>query len=321
MTKKLLYFVLPLVLLNLAACEKVAIYFTPKKQPIKSTSKMAADAKDYFWNIFHQGDYQSIEKADRVLMAAYLENPNDPELANDLGAVHIWKITERQRQKVQNPLIINEIILAKKYFSDASTLEPNNGFYEGLLADSRLIEGQVFHDKREQVYGYFTLKSAIKKWPEFNYFNAAYIMEPTLSPTSKQFKQALAWEWQNVDICLGIKINRANPDFRPYLPRQAQSGSRRACWDTWMAPHNYEGFCMYTGDLLVKSGDWQTAIIMYNNAKLVKNYSSWPYRDMLEKRIKNASENVINFQKNSTDPNKTIMFNTGRGCVVCHQKS
>ena len=38
---------------------------------------------------------------------------------------------------------------------------------------------------------------------------------------------------------------------------------------------------MNIGDMLVKSGDWQTAIKIYNNAKLSKTYSAWPYRKML----------------------------------------
>lgn len=77
---------------------------------------------------------------------------------------------------------------------------------------------------------------------------------------------------------------------------------------------------MNMGDMLVKAGDWQTGIKIYQNAKLAKNYSSWPYRQMLEKRILNAKANVANFQKDHSDPDKVILFNSGYGCVACHQR-
>ena len=77
---------------------------------------------------------------------------------------------------------------------------------------------------------------------------------------------------------------------------------------------------MDMGDILVKAGDWQTGIIMYQNAKLAENYSSWPYRYMLEKRIQNAKENVIYFQQDITTSDRRIMFNSGYGCMACHQQ-
>ena len=40
---------------------------------------------------------------------------------------------------------------------------------------------------------------------------------------------------------------------------------------------------------------------------------------MLENRILNAKANVIHFKQEIKDPNKSIMFNSGYGCVACHQ--
>ncbi len=295
---------------------------TPIKQPIKSNNKIAAKAEHYFWTTLHQGRYQDINKADKLLMEAYLINPNDPNLAAHLGFLHIWKITERERVGGKDPLITNEIILAKQYFSDAHTLEPTNPIYQGFLGDSQLVAGQIFHDKRQEVQGYFTLKSAIAKWPEFNYFTAGYPMT-TLSPTSKRFKEALKWQWKTLDICLGRDIDRKNPQYRMSSVKLVMGGKRqRACWDTWIAPHNVEGYFMNMGDMLVKSGDWQTGIAIYKNATYQQNYATWPYRSMLEKRIKNARENVKYFQQNPapTNPDRAIMFNSGYGCMACHQK-
>jgi hypothetical protein len=178
-----------------------------------------------------------------------------------------------------------------------------------------LVEGKIFHDQREQVRGYFQLKYAIRLWPEFNYFTAGYPMS-TLDKNSAQFKEALDWQWYTLDLCAGTTVDRRNPDYRPYLSRLTEAGPLRACSNSWIAPHNFEGFFLNMGDMLVKKGHWQTAIQIYNNAKLSNTYASWPYRNMLEKRIEQAQGNVVSFQK----PDSAILFNSGYGCVACHQR-
>ncbi len=304
----------------LTACEDVALMTTPKKQPIQSTSQLAKLAETNFWYTLHAGRFDQIPDTDRLLMAAYLENPNDPQLAAHLGFLHIWKITERQRMKNIPPTITNEIILSKQYFQDAVELNPQDARYLGFYGDSQIATGSIFHDEREQVRGYFTLKRAIRAWPQFNYFTAGYVMS-TLPADSKQFKEAVEWQWKTLDLCAKQKINRLHPDFSAYLNYETQEGDNRACWNSVIAPHNFSGFFMNMGDMLVKSGDWQTGIQIYQNAKLAKNYPQWPYRKMLENRILHARENVKNFQhENKMDSaNKNILFNSGYGCMACHQ--
>jgi hypothetical protein len=77
---------------------------------------------------------------------------------------------------------------------------------------------------------------------------------------------------------------------------------------------------MNMGDMLVKSRNIETGVKIYQNEKLVKGYSNWHYKDMLEKRILNAKANVKNFNQTINNPDKSIMINSGYGCVVaCHQ--
>ena len=308
-----------LVFLIITACEQIAVLSTPKKQAIKSHSPLASQAEKQFWDTLHQGRYQDIPKSNHLLMAAYLENPNDPQIAAHLGFLHIWQITEREREKKIPPTIVNEIILSKKYFSDAVELDPSDARYLGFLGDSQLVEGKIFHDERQQTHGYFKVKQAIQAWPEFNYFTGGYVMT-VLPPQSDLFKQGLAWQWSTLDLCANTKIDRKNPDYAPFMKLETQQGPKRACWNSWIAPYNFEGFFLNTGDMLVKSGDWQTAIKIYHNATLAKNYSTWPYRKLLELRMLQAKENVANFQKSYISPSKTILFNSGYGCMACHQQ-
>lgn len=308
-----------LFFLLFTGCEQVALMTTPKKKPVPSVSPLSMEAEKTFWETLHNGQYARIPQAQELLQAAYLENPNDPQLAAHLGFLHIWKITERERDKPVKAVIVDEIVLARKYFADAVQLNPQDARTQGFLGDSLLIEGQIFHDKREEVRGYFQLQRAIHMWPEFNYFTAGYPMS-TLAPDSKEFQEGLSWQWKTLDLCAGLKVDRNNPDFSPYMSRETRRGRLRACWNSWIAPHNFEGFFLNMGDMLVKQGDWQTAIRIYNNAKLSKNFAAWPYRQMLEKRIAQAKVNVGRFQKTTANsPDTTILFNSGYGCVACHQ--
>jgi hypothetical protein len=251
-------------------------------------------------------------------MQAYLKNTNDPTLAAYIAFLHIWRLTERDFSN-PNPLVVNEIHLAQDYFSKAAELDEKNPIYLGFLGDTYLVEGQVFNDKRSEVKGYFMLKDAIAKWPEFNYFTAGYPMS-TLPAHSEHFKEALEWQWKTMDVCAGKKINRKHPSFAPFMNLATTTGRKQACWNTWTAPHNFEGFFMNMGDMLVKSGDWQTAIEIYKNARLSRTYSHWPYRDMLEKRIIHAKKNVKYFNEDHKGNDRSIMFNSGNGCMACHQK-
>jgi len=320
------------ILLALTSCSDIAVMTTPKKQPIASHTPLAEQAERKFWITLHQGRYEDIPEATHLLTAAYLQNPNDPLVAAHLGFLHIWQIAERQREEKLDPTIVNHIILANKYFTDAVELNPKDARFLGFLGDAQLIEGKIFNDQRQQTRGYFTLKKAMHAWPQFNYFTAGYPMS-SLPADSKHFNEGLEWQWQTLDICANATIDRKNPDFSPYMKLETQTGPARACWNSAIAPFNFEGFFLNMGDMLVKKGDWQTAVKIYNNAKLAKNYSAWPYAYLLEDRIKNAKINVKNFSHDPTvyasdkpitqkiQPEKVVLFNSGYGCVACHQEA
>ena len=110
----------------LISCEKIAVLSTPRKKADISHSQQAIQAKNQFWETLHEGRYQDISSIDFLLTDAYLHYPNDPEIAAYLGFLHLWKLAERTRHKTISPLITNEIILSKEYFSDAIELDPND---------------------------------------------------------------------------------------------------------------------------------------------------------------------------------------------------
>lgn len=313
----------------LSSCHQLAILTTPKKQADSRETPLSKKAEAEFWMTLHQGRYDNIPQSTQLLSAAYLENPNNPKLAAHLGFIHIWKITERQRLNTIPSTIVDSIILSKKYFQDAVELNSKDARYLGFLGDTQLITGKIFNDQRLQTTGYFTLLDAIHAWPEFNYFTAGYPMT-ILSNGSTNFEEALDWQWKTLDLCAYTHVDRKNPDFSAYMKFETQRGPQSACWNSWIAPFNFEGFFLNMGDMLVKKGDWKTALIIYHNAMLAKNYSSWPYRFLLENHMRYAKENNpyfniethFSFEKPVSLKMRmthALLFNSGWGCVACHQ--
>jgi hypothetical protein len=307
--------------LALSGCGYLAEHTAPKKQAATSRSPQAMAADELFWSTLHGADYEHIAPALEAETAAYLGAPNDAVATAHVGWLHIWRLSERQRQAAVPATITDDATLSQKYFQDAVELNPGDARYLGFLASATLAEGSIHNDEAETRRGYYLMLDAIKAYPEFNLFTAGYTMSGQPAD-SDRFKQALAWQWQNLDVCVGEKVDRASAAYAKYMPQATDKGIKRVCWNTWIAPHNFEGFFLNMGDMLVKSGDWQTGIKLYENAKLSSTYAQWAFRDELEQRIRDAQQNVAAFNAKSDAANyKPLMGSSSFSCVACHQQS
>ena len=301
----------------LANWDRVAVWQAPKKQAATQRSEAATKADEVFWQMFHQGDYEKIPETLETLKAVYLETPTDAVTAAHIAWLHNWRAAERLRMDKQSPTITDDIQLARRYFQEAVKTNSSDPRTQGFLAGHTVAEGKLHSDERLTRQGYFMLKDAIDAWPEFNLFTAGYVMS-RLPADSPRFREGLEWEWQNLDICIGEKLDRADPDYSPYMSMETREGPKRACWNSWIAPHNLEGFFLNLGDMLVKAGDWQTAQKIYANARLLKEYSNWKYKDVLEERIKQAQANVAVFNDPNNNSKTRIMINSEFACMACH---
>jgi hypothetical protein len=304
----------------LSGCGYLAVATAPSKQAATSRSEAAVNADKVFWETFHSGEYDKIQGALGVLTAAYLDTPDDAITASHVAWLHIWRIAERTRLNPLPPIITDDIVLARKYFQEAVTLNPADARYLGFLGSSMLIEGDIHKDEKLTRRGYYLLLDSIRTFPEFNYFTAGYTMSSRPADSSR-FREALDYQWRNLDVCVGETLNRANPDFTQYMSQATAQGSKRVCWNSWIAPHNFEGFFLNMGDMLVKSGDWQTAQKIYANARLSANYETWNFRNVLEHRIRDAQANVAEFNApRGTQGTRRIMLNSEFSCMACHQR-
>jgi hypothetical protein len=233
--------------------------------------------------------------------------------------MHNWRVAERNRLDSVPATITDDIILSRRYFQEAVSLDPSDARYLGFLADSILLEGHLHKDDRLTQEGYVLLRKSIKAWPEFNLFSGGFVMS-RLASDAPWFREGLEWQWRSIDECNGEEIDRANPDISKYMSKETKEGKKRVCWNSWIAPHNFEGFFLNMGDMLVKSGDWRTAQKIYANARLSHEYDSWKYKSVLEDRITHAQSNEGVFNATKETPQAGIMLNSEFACMACHRQ-
>jgi tetratricopeptide (TPR) repeat protein len=305
----------------LAGCGYIAVQSAAPKRATTLRTQAALRADALFWQTLHAAEYDNIGAALTALQDAYLSDPSDAVTAAHIGWMHIWRLGERARLAEPPPTITDDAVLARRYFQEAVALNPDEARYLGFLAGATLAEGNIHKDEKLTRRGYYLLLDSIDAWPEFNLFTGGYIMssKPSDSP---RFKEALEWQWRTLEICFGEKQNRADPKLGKYMTQVSTEGRKRVCWNSWIAPHNLEGFLMNMGDMLVKAGDWHTARKIYANAKLSATYEKWKFRDVLEQRITNAQANValFNAAQPSADPAQRIIIDTPFSCMGCHQE-
>lgn len=309
---------------------QLAVLTAPERKARPSDSELARQANRFFWSVFHKGEY---ERADEVLVplqAAWFENPRDPVLVSHMAWTHLWQLVERSRRATNSPRILDHAILSQRYFAEALELVPAEPRYTGFLASVEMTVASITDNEALRRQGYFRGLDAIKLWPEFNGFTAAYLMLGMLPPDHEKFTEALEMMWQNNTDCGMHSTDRQAVDkdfaaFHNIAPQAMPDTWRRACINSWIAPYNLEGYLLVFADALVKSGDWQLGVKIYRQIEKTPDFASWPFAQLIPARISDAEANVVRFAKTSpaghAPPNTGMMFNSTYTCMGCHQHS
>lgn len=290
-------------------------------------TSLSKSANEYFWEQFHQGNYDSIPVILKKLTAAYLDNPHDIRTITHLGFTHMWAISEHQNSS--NPRLIEHATLAQKYFGESYRMNPHDTRVLSFLSSVKLVNGAISNDDGLLKDGYLNGQKATREWKSFSAFSLGYTLG-RLPHTDEKFQEALQ--------LMGDIGSSYAEDFKPKTRATQQKISEmkllknthiskdRVLYNSWVAPHNIEGVFMVYGDMLVKNGDWEDAIEVYRLARFSEQYDSWDYKDVLESRIMNAEANVELFRKEipnnqKSEIGKTILVQTGISCRSCHQMS
>jgi hypothetical protein len=287
-------------------------------------SQISKEANDFFWQQLHNGNYDSITQVIDKLNLALANNPNDLITTAHLGFVHVWALSERQRLNEPKANIIEHLYLSRRYFEEANKMNPHDPRLLGFLADMTIAEGNVLADKSKVVDGYFKGLKSFRMWPQFNKFSIGYIFS-ILDTNDANFHKAIEWQYQTISDCACEKVDRKS-DYVSAINKIKNNKDpkiARACWNSWIAPHNWEGFCLNFGDMLTKKGDLTEAKKIYNLARLSDNFEDWPHKDFLEKRILDIEKNAIAFNQPIDELNiksqQVVLFNSKNSCVSCHQ--
>lgn len=290
------------------------------KAASRSRTAAAEGASSAMWSALHAGDYQAIEGVSLALNAAYLQDPHDPTTAAHIGFVQMWRVSESARLGKPDPTLVQSMAVARRFLEESLRLDDSDARYQGFRATTRLVESAMHRDDALRQLGMADMQDAVRAWPQFNLFTLARSLSgaPAGSP---MFQQAIDALWQAQDLCINGKLPRDNPDMAPFMKLETTAGPNRVCWNSWMAPHNFEGFFLEWGDYLVKKGDVEIARKIYANARLAGSYAMWPYRDLLESRIREADMNVARFNASAGAPNHVAIGRASPiSCVACHQR-
>ena len=296
--------------LIVSSCGTIIPKFISQKEAKLCTTPDCMQADKYFWDNFHAGNYDSIPNMLEKLKRTYYKNPGDYKLAAHIAFTHAWAIGESHKSATESAQIIDHATLARQYFKDAFELTPEKdwrlyGFYASFL----MAEGTIHGNDKQVVKGYFEMKKAVKKYPEFNLFTKAYsIMNGGRS------KEAVEDLWKNLDKCACEKVDRQNLDYRKYTHLKDVESKMSTCWNTWIAPHNLEGFFLIFGDLLLQEKDRKGALMMYRNATYTDNFDNWHFKGKMLQRI-NKLEYAIAENKIKAG----IFVHDYDQCMVCHE--
>lgn len=313
----------------LGSCGYLVSRFQSPKTFNTDETPLSRESNLYFWTNFHRGNYDSLPAVISRLNAAYMQNPGNLQTIDHLGFANIWKYAESQRLTVQSADILQNFILSRHFFEESYALNPADSRILGFLGDTKIVEGQISGNQRQVVEGYFDGIKSMHEWPQFNKFTLGYTLSQT-PVKSDQFKKALNWQLETLDDCACKTINADPIDYAAamrLIEKNTDPAIKRACTNTWIAPHNLEGFFMNLGDMLVKMGNTKKGIEAYKAAMLSPTYKDWPYAGELSRRINEASVNTVNFNKaiehsSSGYSRATVMLVSSRmSCMSCHQMS
>jgi hypothetical protein len=279
-----------------------------------------APASAHFFDDFHASRYsQSAARAAELDVAAEAD-PTAGRLSFDRALAHNWHLQELGRAPSKDAAAIQaEQRSLPGLFEVAYKNNPTDPRVGCFLGLQLVGAGRAMKDDQLFLQGIGVLHKAVEQWPEFNLFclGLAYDQLPASDP---DYKKAVDAALDNVDACAGEPVDRNNPDISKYVSQATSEGPKRACWNTWIAPHNAEGFYLWVGDLLVKQGKVSAARAAYNDVKLIPEYEQWPFKHLLTDRLSaNLDAKAALYQ--DADPSNDPAFGgeeVSRRCAVCH---
>jgi hypothetical protein len=169
------------------------------------------------------------------------------------------------------------------------------GFDAALLATLQLSGGDVAAGQETFAFG-------MQKNPA-----ASGFISVIFKLQQQDVPGALEAYHQLIEYCYGGPVDHDGADAGAFLARaNAATLAHRECYSGYHAPHGTEGLLLLGGDLHALNGKAESAGHYYAAVQAASNYSTWPLKPLLERRI------------DGTEP-PSIAADLGlTGCGSCH---
>jgi hypothetical protein len=104
-------------------------------------------------------------------------------------------------------------------------------------------------------------------------------------------------------------------------PTDKRTDRSRICANEGIVPHSWEGYFANFGDIALKSGlGAERARAIYRSAQTSPTYATWPFKEVLEKRIADADKAAAAYADADPLNNPTVWALDGNICLGCHQE-
>ncbi len=308
----------PALLLLLLAIPMLSACGSEEQPPPPTIEEKASKAASLYRTIFKAGQYERIPEAEAAMLAVYNEDSKQAEVTFLLGAMYFWSAAEWTRDSTRPQAdFFDQVMKMDRFLSEAVELNPSDARAWCFLGAAKLTRW-----RSEGTPSLFTEATAFidqcaEMYPHFGLLMVAITsgLQPANSPG---FRKAVDAVWKNADVCVGTTMDRANPDFSPYVSRTANLELPfYACWNSPNIPHNLDTFWLIMGDLLVKNNQPDLARKVYANSQLDPGFASWKYKDFYFRQIETADQRAALYRDSNPANDPPIILQAAQ-CVICH---
>jgi hypothetical protein len=276
-----------------------------------------APAVRAFRDAFEAQQYDRIEPLAADLEAATRDAPDDPALALTLALAHLWGAAEVGRVGGDPVREARHALTTRDLLRRARELAPGDARIDGFIGAVETRIGLVTGDDAAVARGLAEIDRGVERHPEFNRFVRLLVLS-RLGRDDPRFAVAVDDVWATLAAC-GMDVRPDHPTLS--LREQPQpSGPDRVCWNGRRALHNFEGFWLYVGDVLVKANEPDLAVALYRNAMAFDSHPEWPFAPLLAARIAEAHDRAARFADADPGNDPEIIADSSVQCAVCHAR-
>ncbi len=275
-----------------------------------------AQAEAAYWSAFLAGDVDGVAVARDGIVAALADDETDYVAQRYAGMAYILAIAEASNSA--NPPSPSDF---STYGQDAlshigaavAAAPPGQVIDVGHLADAQFFVGTVSGNGGLLQESETNFAATIDGYPIYGELSRAppYVQLSLESPT---FATGLESFFQVFEACTGTQLDRQNPDLSAVLGPLTDP----ECSNQPHHPHSFEGSLLLFGDALVKDGNPDAGLGVYERLTQAPGYPEWSYRSVVEQRLASDLEATAALYADAGASNGPPLG--AATCLQCHKQ-